>query len=94
MLLKAQESIFTHCIRFGIDWGLCTDKMKSFITWLGSFVRLNPEIYELLGINLNFFCLCILQAIFCYLGCSGKQTILGTLQTMAVLAPIRAAWMH
>ncbi len=68
--------------------------MKSFITWLGSLVRLNAEIHELLGINLNFLCLCILQAIFSYLECSRKQTILDTLHTMADLAPNRAAWMH
>lgn len=68
--------------------------MKSFITWLGSLVPLTAEIHELLGINLNFLCLCILQAIFSYLECSRKQTILDTLHTMAVLAPNRAAWTH
>lgn len=46
------------------------------------------------GINLNFLSLCVLQAIFSYLGCSEKQTVLVTLHTMAVLAPIRAAWTH
>lgn len=78
-------SIFTHCIRFGIDWGLCADKMKSFITRLGSLVRLNAAKHELLVIQLNSLSVCVLQ---------GIQDVQGTLHTMAVLAPIRAAWTH
>lgn len=64
--------------------------MKSFIT----LVRLNAEIHELLRYQPKLDTLCVLQAIFSYLGCSEKQTVLGTLHTMAVLAPIRAAWTH